>query len=114
MAPSRARRPGFERSPAVKAWPLHRGRVVGGARTDRFPRCCRPLLESLEDRYLLSGGYTLTNLASDVPGLAPVTDPNLVNPWGISFSPTGSFWFSDNGTGVSDLLVGAGRPQPLV
>jgi uncharacterized protein (TIGR03118 family) len=55
------------------------------------------------------------NLASDVPGLAPVTDPNLVNPWGISASPIGPFWFSDNNTGVSDLLDGNGRPQlPVV
>jgi uncharacterized protein (TIGR03118 family) len=53
-------------------------------------------------------------LASDVPGLALVTDPNLVNPWGIAFSPTGPFWFADNGSGVSDLLDGSGLPVPLV
>jgi uncharacterized protein (TIGR03118 family) len=53
-------------------------------------------------------------LASDVPGLARVTDPNLVNPWGIAFSPTGPFWFADNGSGVSDLLDGRGQPVPLV
>jgi uncharacterized protein (TIGR03118 family) len=46
--------------------------------------------------------------------LARVTDPNLVNPWGISFSPTGPFWFADNGAGVSDLLDGRGQPVPLV
>jgi uncharacterized protein (TIGR03118 family) len=74
----------------------------------------RPGLEYLEDRYLLSGGFTQVNLASDVPGLARVTDPNLVNPWGIAFSPTGPFWFADNGAGVSDLLDGRGEPIPLV
>jgi uncharacterized protein (TIGR03118 family) len=46
--------------------------------------------------------------------LARVTDTNLVNPWGISFSPTGPFWFADNGSGVSDLLDGRGQPFPLV
>jgi uncharacterized protein (TIGR03118 family) len=56
----------------------------------------------------------VTNLASDVPGQAPVTDKNLVNPWGISFSPTGAFWLSENGAGVSDLLNGNGSVQPLV
>src|SRR5262249_53756750 len=61
----------------------------------------------------LTGGYTQVNLASDVPGLARVTDPNLVNPWGMSFSPTGPFWFADNGTGVSDVLDGGGQPVPL-
>src|SRR5205085_2292058 len=49
----------------------------------------------------------------DLPGLAPVTDPNLVNPWGVASSPTGPFWFADNGTGVSDLLDGRGRPFAL-
>ena len=58
--------------------------------------------------------YTQTNLVSDIPGLATLTEPTLVNPWGISFSPTGPFWFSDNGSGVSDLLDGRGRPLPLV
>jgi uncharacterized protein (TIGR03118 family) len=53
-------------------------------------------------------------LASDVPGLARVIDPNLANPWGIAFSPTGPFWFADNGSGVSDLLDGRGQPVPLV
>jgi uncharacterized protein (TIGR03118 family) len=54
------------------------------------------------------------NLASDVPGLARVIDPNLVNPWGIAFSPTGPLWFADNGSGVSDLLDGRGQAFPLV
>jgi uncharacterized protein (TIGR03118 family) len=77
-------------------------------------RSPRPVLEPLEDRCLPSGGYTQVNLASDMPGLARVTDSNLVNPWGIAFSPTGPFWFSDNGRGVSDLLDGRGQPLPLV
>jgi uncharacterized protein (TIGR03118 family) len=74
----------------------------------------RPALECLEDRYLLSGGFVEVNLASDLPGMARVTDPNLVNPWGIAFSPTGPFWFADNGSGVSDVLDGRGQPVPLV
>jgi len=43
--------------------------------------------------------YVQTNLVSDIPGLAEATDPHLVNPWGVSFTPTGSpFWISDQGT----------------
>ena len=42
-------------------------------------------------------GYTQTNLVSDIPNLAANTDPNLVNPWGISSSPGSPFWVSDNG-----------------
>ena len=74
----------------------------------------RPALEALEDRYLLSAGFVLTPLVSDVPGLARFTDPNLVNPWGLSLNSTDPFWISDNGTGVSTLLDGRGQSLPLV
>src|SRR5205823_2493090 len=74
----------------------------------------RAVLECLEDRYLPAAGFAQVNLASDVPGLARVTDPNLVNPWGLAFSPTGPFWFADNGRGVSDLRDGRGELVPLV
>jgi uncharacterized protein (TIGR03118 family) len=85
---------------------------TGATRDRQHP--CRPALEALEDRCLLSGGFAQVNLASDEPGLARVVDPNLVNPWGIAFSPTGPLWFADNGSGVSDLLDGRGQPVPLV
>ena len=73
-------------------------------RTNRIRRCFRPSITSLEDRNLLSQGNVLqTNLVSDMPGVAAVTDPNLVNPWGISESSTSPFWISDNNAGVSTL-----------
>ena len=56
--------------------------------------------------------YQQTNLTSDVPGLAKNLDPNLQNPWGISFSNTSPFWVSDQRTGVATLYNGAGVPQP--
>lgn len=46
--------------------------------------------------------------------MAANLDPNLVNPWGISFSPSGPFWISDNNAGVSSLYNGQGKPQSLV
>ena len=49
------------------------------------------------------GRYQQVNLVSDVPGLAMIQDTNLVNAWGISFSPTSPFWISDNATGLSTL-----------
>ncbi len=36
--------------------------------------------------------YIQTNLVSNIPGLAAITDPLLVNPWGVSRSPTSPFW----------------------
>lgn len=59
------------------------------------------------------GFYKQTNLVSDQPGVARVTDPNLVNAWGIVHSPTSPFWISDNGKGVSTLYNGAGMRFPL-
>ena len=62
--------------------------------------------------------YTQTNLVSDVAGMAAHTDPNLKNPWGVSFFPNNPFWVSDAGTGVTTLYDSTGTPQfqpnPLV
>jgi len=49
--------------------------------------------------------YQQVNLVSDLPNVAIVQDTNLVNAWGISFSPTSPFWVSDNGTGLSTLYA---------
>ena len=70
--------------------------------------------------HLLAGPFTQVNLVSDVPGVASTTDPNLKNPWGVSFSPTtptspGSpFWVSNQGSGTATLYNGAGGIIPLV
>ena len=59
------------------------------------------------------GGYKQINMVSDQPGVAPLTDPDLVNAWGLSASPgtdavPGSpLWVSDNGTDKTTLYAGA-------
>ena len=58
--------------------------------------------------------YTQTNLVSDIPGAANATDPNLVNPWGMSRSSGSPWWVSDNGTGLTTLYGGTGTTIPLV
>ncbi len=50
-----------------------------------------------------SGTVLQTDLVSDLPGVAAVADPNLVNPWGISESGASPFWISDNNAGVATL-----------
>jgi uncharacterized protein (TIGR03118 family) len=67
-------------------------------------------LTALDDRTLPSTSYLVTNLVSDQPGVAPVTDPNLVNAWGISFGPTTPFWVSSNGADLSTLYTGDVTP----
>jgi uncharacterized protein (TIGR03118 family) len=56
--------------------------------------------------------YVQTNLVSDIaapPGGAPLLiDPDLVNPWGMSFSATSPFWVSDTGTSRSTLYTVSG------
>jgi uncharacterized protein (TIGR03118 family) len=69
------------------------------------------------ERGLVRGAYQQTNLVSDIPGKAPVTDPNLKNPWGLSSSSNSPIWAADNNAGVSTLYAianGAATPVPLV
>src|SRR4051794_31417278 len=82
-------------------------------RATRRRSTARPSLEALEDRCLLAGNVLQTNLVSDLPGVAKFLDPNLVNPWGISESPAGPFWISDNGASVTTLYDINGVAQPI-
>ena len=49
--------------------------------------------------------FVQTNLVSDIPGLATITDPQLVNPWGVAHSTTSPFWVSNQGTSTSTLYT---------
>jgi uncharacterized protein (TIGR03118 family) len=60
-----------------------------------------------------AGVYRQTNLVSDIPGVARVTDPNLVNPWGMSEFPNGPLWVSDNNADVATLYTGDQHGGPL-
>lgn len=53
-----------------------------------------------------AGEYQQTNLISDIPGVARITDPNLINPWGQAASPASPLWVSDNNGNVSTLYSG--------
>jgi len=56
--------------------------------------------------------YSQQNLVSDVPGVAGLTDPNLVNPWGMAVDPNGSFWIANNRVGISTVYDTNGLPLP--
>ena len=60
-----------------------------------------------------SAQYERTDLVSNQPGVAPNTDPHLVNAWGLVALPTSPWWVSDNVTGFSTLYTGAGTQIPL-
>ncbi|MEP6718728.1 MAG: TIGR03118 family protein, partial [bacterium] len=58
--------------------------------------------------------YRQTNLISDSAGVAPILDPLLVNPWGISMTASSPFWVANNGTSTSQLIRGDVGGAPVV
>jgi uncharacterized protein (TIGR03118 family) len=63
---------------------------------------------------LLADTYAQINLVSDIPGLAALTDPNLLDPWGMSFSATSPFWVSDNHSDKATVYTGVPTIASLV
>jgi len=95
--------------------------------------CLSPVLRGMAGACLFMAMQTLgpqdaqatvfhqTNLVTDdqaalaAEGFAPAAfvDPNLINPWGVSFPATGPFWVSNQGSATATLYTGAGAPFPL-
>jgi uncharacterized protein (TIGR03118 family) len=82
------------------------------SQTARF--ACLFLLTAISVFAAGANVYVRHDLVSDQAGFADVTDPNLVDPWGVSFSATGAFWVSNTGKGNSTLYNGSGAINPLV
>jgi uncharacterized protein (TIGR03118 family) len=59
-------------------------------------------------------GYLQTNLVADQPGWAAVTDPGLVNPWGLSQGAATPLWVSDNGTDRTTLYTAPDGATPSI
>jgi uncharacterized protein (TIGR03118 family) len=53
-----------------------------------------------------TNSFDRTNLISDLDGVARITDPNLVNPWGMAAGAHTPLWVADNGADVSTLYTG--------
>jgi hypothetical protein len=48
--------------------------------------------------------FVQTNLVSDLAGLnAAITDPALINPWGMSHTATSPIWISNQGGNTATL-----------
>ncbi|MFL6521226.1 MAG: TIGR03118 family protein [Chthoniobacterales bacterium] len=58
--------------------------------------------------------YRLQTLLSDMPGVAPVLDPLLVNPWGITATASSPFWVANNATSTTQLIRGDVGGAPVV
>jgi uncharacterized protein (TIGR03118 family) len=79
----------------------------------RLGRCCVAvgvaivgLLAAVPLQAADTNTYTVTPLVSDQTGVAPVTDPSLVNAWGLAASSTSPWWVVDNETSLSTLYDG--------
>jgi uncharacterized protein (TIGR03118 family) len=93
----------------ASVWLVQRKGLRGRRRPSALPRGARPRIEALEARLALSGSgtnlYLQTNLVSDVQGSAEEFDPNLKDPWGLSFSTKSPFWISDQASDVNGSSV---------
>jgi uncharacterized protein (TIGR03118 family) len=58
--------------------------------------------------------YSVVPLTSDLSGVAPNQDTQLVNPWGLAALPGDAWWVSDNNSGFSTLYNSSGVKQSLV
>lgn len=59
-------------------------------------------------------GYFQTNLVSNSAGIANTTDPQLLNPWGISILPGQDFWIANNKSGTSTLYDENGNKDTVL
>src|SRR5271163_1600847 len=57
--------------------------------------------------------YQVINLVSNQKGVAKVTDPLLVNAWGLVHGSGSPWWISDNTSGWSTLYTNTGTKVPL-
>lgn len=84
-------------------------RMIGSAASIAFlvaqPVWAAPVLLSDAQLDIVAAGtrFTVTNQVSDQAGVAPVTDTNLVNAWGLSQAPGGPLWVANNGTDTSTV-----------
>jgi uncharacterized protein (TIGR03118 family) len=71
--------------------------------------------DSSSSKVVERGHYIQNNLVADPTesvGKAPVHDPNLLNPWGLTRSPNGSPWWVGNNNSGTSTLVAIIPPPP--
>jgi hypothetical protein len=75
----------------------------------RFNRSLLPILLMLGTCFVgaprAQADFLQTDLVSDIPGLAALTDPELHNPWGMSHTDTSPIWTSNQATQTATLFA---------
>lgn len=90
------------------------GLVGGGVLVSAAIALAIPLAANADtpSAHAKSKGVTQTNLVSDQPGKAQLTDPHLINAWGASEGPTTPLWVSNTGTSTATLYAGSVGSTP--
>ncbi|HKT03929.1 MAG TPA: TIGR03118 family protein [Rugosimonospora sp.] len=57
--------------------------------------------------------FRQVNQVSDQAGQANVTDPDLVNAWGLALTPTSPLWVANNGTNTATVYSGGLTGAPV-
>jgi len=73
----------------------------------RFPSVILCVAAAIAIPATATAQLSIRNLVTDdqLANAAQVTDPGLVNAWGLSYAPTSPFWVSSNGIGEAQLYA---------
>src|SRR5215475_1655688 len=84
----------------------HAFKIIAGSSTTS-DACSQPSDDAANDAKASKGReFSQSNLVSDNQTghlNASIQDPNLINPWGVAFPPTGPFWINNNHTGTATI-----------
>src|SRR3954469_9943785 len=58
------------------------------------------------------GAFRQVNLVSDLPGVAPLLDSQVKNPWGIALGPDTPLWVNNNFNPAQENLCDTCVPEP--
>jgi uncharacterized protein (TIGR03118 family) len=109
--------PDFQRDLAMGSL-LRIGQASSQARRVAPRRSRHSVLEWLDRRCLLAGGvaYVQSALVSDLSGVAPHTNADLINPWTVVEMAQGQFEVAANGSGKALAIAANGQVlgQPIV
>jgi uncharacterized protein (TIGR03118 family) len=100
----------------VRHLPSARVRAVTVAAVLALPLSAAPGVAAADaDHNLTRAAFTEVDLVSDVAGRAAVTDPHVVNAWGLALSATSPLWIANNGSDTSTLAAGGvGGAPPTI
>ena len=74
----------------------------------------RPAVEHLEARCVPATGFTQLDLVSDQANTALITDPKLIDAWGVAVNPaSGNFWVANNRSNTATFYGGDVSGSPF-